>query len=41
MDNGKVIRLSEKVIKALDALKHPGQSYDGVIQELIEAKVKK
>lgn len=32
----KHIKLHEKTKKALDAIKHPGQSYDGVIQELFE-----
>ena len=32
----KHIKLHEKTKKALDAIKHPGQSYNGVILELIE-----
>lgn len=30
------VRLSNKVIEELKKIKHPGQTYDGVITELIE-----
>lgn len=32
----KLIRVSSQTKDTLDAIKHPGQSYDGVIQELVE-----
>lgn len=32
----KPIKLNDDVIKKLDGMKHAGQSYGGVIQELIE-----
>jgi predicted CopG family antitoxin len=32
----KVVKLSDEVIRKLDQLKHPGQSYDGAIRELLE-----
>jgi hypothetical protein len=35
----KTIKLAEATKKALDKLRHPGQSYDGAIQELMQ-KVK-
>ena len=31
----KSIRLSPKTKAALDELRHPGQSYDGLLQELL------
>ena len=31
----KSIRLSSKTKAALDELRHPGQSYDGLLQELL------
>lgn len=34
----KAVKLSEEVIKKLDEIKHPGQTYDGVIRELLERK---
>ena len=34
------IRLSSKTKAALDELRHPGQSYDGLLQELL-AELKK
>ena len=30
------LKVKEETKKALDALKHPGQTYDGVIRELME-----
>ena len=30
------LKIKEETKKSLDALKHPGQTYDGVIRELIE-----
>jgi predicted CopG family antitoxin len=32
----KPIKLNDEIIKKLDAMKHIGQSYGGVIQELID-----
>lgn len=32
---GKVIKISDEVVKKLDKLRHIGQSYDGVIKELL------
>lgn len=32
---GKVIKISTDVVKKLDKLKHIGQSYDGVLRELL------
>ena len=31
----KVIKISDKVAEELDKLRHVGQSYDGVLQELL------
>ena len=31
----QVVKLSDEVIKRLKELKHPGQSFDGVIKELL------
>jgi len=31
------INIKEKTKKQLDGIKHPGQSYDGLIQELLAA----
>ena len=31
----KVVRLSDEVVKKLDSLRHTGQSYDGVLRELL------
>jgi hypothetical protein len=31
-----MIRVSEEVKKKLDQLRHPGQTYDGVLRELLE-----
>jgi predicted CopG family antitoxin len=31
----QVVKLSDEVIKKLKELKHPGQSFDGVIRELL------
>jgi len=39
----KVIKISDEVVRKLEALRHIGQSYDGVIKELLaklERKVK-
>ena len=30
-----MLRVSEETKHALDSIKHPGQSYDGLIQELL------
>lgn len=38
---GKVIKVSDKVAKELDKLRHPGQSYDGIIRELLARGKKK
>jgi predicted CopG family antitoxin len=38
---GTAIKVSEEVKKKLDQLKHPGQSYDGVLRELLEKALKK
>lgn len=35
------VRLDKKVVDLMKQLKHPGQSYNGFILELIEVKVKK
>lgn len=32
----KTIKLGEATKKALDKLRHPGQSYDGAVQELMQ-----
>lgn len=32
----KAIKVSEEVVKKLDSLRHAGQSYDGVLRELLE-----
>lgn len=32
----KVIKISDKVAKELDKMRHAGQSYDGVLVELLE-----
>lgn len=37
---GKVIKISDKVAKELDKLRHAGQSYDGVLIELLEKQSK-
>jgi len=37
---GKVIKISDEVAKKLDKLRHIGQSYDGIIKELL-AKLEK
>ncbi len=37
---GKVIKISDKVAKELDKLRHVGQSYDGVLTELLEKQSK-
>jgi len=36
---GKVIKVSYEVAKKLDELRHTGQSYDGLLREILE-KVK-
>lgn len=36
----KVIKISDKVAKELDKLRHAGQSYDGVLIELLERQGK-
>jgi len=33
---GKTIKLRAATIERLDKLRHPGQSYDGVVTELID-----
>ncbi|MFC1966118.1 BfmA/BtgA family mobilization protein [Chloroflexota bacterium] len=33
---GKTIRLKSKTVEKLDKLKHQGQSYDGIIAEIID-----
>jgi hypothetical protein len=33
---GKLIKITEETKKILDSLKHPGQTYDGVIREIID-----
>ena len=35
MGRGKTIKVSVEVAKKLDQLKHPGQSYDRVLKELL------
>jgi len=37
----KVIKLSDDVVKQLDKLRHMGQSYDGVLREILEKKAHK
>jgi len=37
----KVIKISDEVIRKLEALRHLGQSYDGVIKELLVELEKK
>ncbi len=37
---GKVIKISDKVAKELDKLRHAGQSYDGILTELLEKQDK-
>lgn len=32
----KVVKLSDDVMKRLDELRHIGQSYDGVLRELLK-----
>ncbi|MBI2908918.1 MAG: hypothetical protein HYX92_14845 [Chloroflexi bacterium] len=32
----KTVRISKQTKASLDELRHPGQSYDGVLQELLE-----
>lgn len=32
----KPVRLNDEIIKKLDEMKHSGQSYSGVIQELVK-----
>ena len=34
----KAIKLSDEVVKQLDKLRHIGQSYDGVLRELLKMK---
>jgi len=36
----KVIKISDKVARELDKLRHAGQSYDGVLTELLEKQNK-
>lgn len=36
----RTVKLEEELIKQLEGLKHPGQSLNGVIQEMMD-KVKK
>ena len=36
----KVIKISDKVAKELDELRHTGQSYDGVLKELLQELVR-
>ena len=38
---GKVIKISDEVAKKLEELRHLGQSYDGVIREVLAKKDKK
>jgi len=33
---GKVIKISDKVAKELDKLRHTGQSYDGALSEILD-----
>ena len=33
---GKQIRLTPSTLQKLEGLRHPGQSFDGVIQELLD-----
>jgi len=35
------ISISQRTKEALDSMKHPGQSYDGLLQELIKSWKKK
>ena len=35
------IRVSRQTKDALDSVKHPGQSYDGVIQELVKFRTRR
>ena len=37
----KVIKISDEVVRKLEALRHLGQSYDGVIKELLAELEKK
>ena len=32
----KVVKLSDEVVKQLDKLRHIGQSYDGVLREVLK-----
>ena len=34
----KVVKLSDEVIKQLDKLRHIGQSYDGVLKEILKKR---
>lgn len=36
MNDRVSVRLSKEVIDKLNSLKHPGQSYDGIVRELLE-----
>ncbi len=33
---GKIVKLRQATITKLDELRHPGQTYDGVITELLQ-----
>ena len=33
---GKIVKLRQATINRLDELRHPGQTYDGVITELLQ-----
>ncbi len=37
----KFIKLKEETKKRLDSVKHVGQTYDGIISELVEEKKRK
>ena len=32
---GKAIKVSDEVVKKLDSLRHSGQTYDGVLREML------
>jgi predicted DNA-binding protein len=36
----RTVKLEVELIEELDKLKHPGQTLNGVVRELIEAKAK-
>jgi predicted CopG family antitoxin len=41
MRKGKTIKVSAEVVEKLDQLRHPGQSYDGVLRELLKKVLEK